>query len=952
MHKATPLIYAGALVAATAWLTFPALGAPATAEAPAASPAPSWPHQQSDIKPDAKAVFGTLPNGLRYIIFPNSEPPKRVSLRLHIAAGSLMEADDQQGLAHFMEHMVFNGTKHYKEDELIPLMQRKGIAFGAHANAYTSFDETVYMLDLPDIAADTLDLGFGVMRDQADGALLKPEEIDKERGVILSEKTSRDSVSYRLMEQQFEQILPGSLVSRRFPIGKADVIAKAPRERFLDFYSRYYVPERMTFVVVGDVDPQAMARRIEAAFSSMKSPQNPGKDPQLGEVRRGNGLQCAVFTDKEVRSTELSLTTVKDFVKKPDTSAQRISDLPLACANAMLSRRFERLAKKENSPIVSGSASHYELFNYAALDSVDVTATDDRWQDALPVLEQELRRAVQFGFTPSELEEIKANLLSSAEQAAKSADSRKSDDLATAIAKSINDGEVLSSPATDLEITKQGLATLTAEACHAALKETWSDAPVHLILTTKEAAADTKDILTKLHEESRSKPVEADANREAAAFGYESFGATGSIAKQTEVADFAISQWVLSNNVRVNFKRTDFEKNTIRLSARIGNGKLTQPKDKPGIDLFTTSVFEAGGLGKHSIDDLQQITAGRNVSTTLTIDTDAFVLSGKTTPQDLALQLRLMCAQLTDAGYRPEALRQFRMALPMIDQQLKHTPAGAMKNFQAWLHGDDPRFSMPATDVLAKYTMDDAKAWLNPELANGVMELSIVGDFDPAVLGKELLATFGALPPRLAAKPDLDQARTVNFPAPTNKTYTYETKIPQGVSIVVWKTQGLRERTREGRRLNLLAEIYQDRLREEIREKLGASYSPNAGASGDDALKGFGFLMGQSVGKPEDVEKLGTLMREIADKLAQEGANEDELERARKPLLSQLDATLRDNGYWLGTVLGQCQEDPDRIALARERMEDYQSITLREINAKAAEYFKAGNASIIAIKPR
>jgi zinc protease len=200
-----------------------------------------------------------------------------------------MEADDQQGVAHFLEHMVFNGSKDYPADDLVPKMQRLGISFGAHINAYTSFDETVYMLDLPDLSADTEKLGFSVMRNFADGALLAKEEIDKERGVILSEKVSRDNVETRIMEQQFAKLLPDSLVTKRFPIGVEDVIKSAPRDRFVDFYSQYYTPERMTFIVVGDIDPAAMKAIIETTFSSMVNPAQPGNHPNLGPIKQPEG---------------------------------------------------------------------------------------------------------------------------------------------------------------------------------------------------------------------------------------------------------------------------------------------------------------------------------------------------------------------------------------------------------------------------------------------------------------------------------------------------------------------------------------------------------------------------------------------------------------------------------------------------------------------------------------
>ena len=388
MQKATPLILVLILAATATFLSLRPNDAPSkppmttTEPAPVVAPPPPapipavgepvatektdtavakvtprpWPHATSDIAPDAGATFGELENGLRYIIYPNSEPPKRVSLRLHIAAGSLMEADDQRGLAHFLEHMVFNGTKNYSAADLIPRMQRLGIAFGAHANAYTSFDETVYMLDLPDLSEDTLKLAFTVMRDFGDGALLATEEIQKERNVILSEKVSRDSVNYRLMEQQFTALLPDSLLMKRFPIGTEEVIKSAPRDRFVDLYTRFYTPERMTFVVVGDIDPATVRARIESTFASMSNPKEPGADPALGQIRQPEGLETAVFHDKEVSSTDVSLMLVRPYVMKPDTTATRAENMPLDIAHSILDRRFERISKEKDSPVASGSS--------------------------------------------------------------------------------------------------------------------------------------------------------------------------------------------------------------------------------------------------------------------------------------------------------------------------------------------------------------------------------------------------------------------------------------------------------------------------------------------------------------------------------------------------------------------------------------------------------------------
>lgn len=913
----------------------------------------SWPHASSDIAPDSKAVFGQLPNGMRYLIYPNSEPPARISLRLHIAAGSLMEAEDQRGLAHFLEHMVFNGTKHHTAAELVPRMQRLGIAFGAHANAYTSFDETVYMLDLPDMSEQTMKLAFTVMRDFGDGALLDASEIDKERGVILAEKISRDSVGYRLMQQQFSKVLPDSLVTRRFPIGEEEVIRKASRERFTDLYTRYYTPNRMTFVVVGDVKPDDIQARIESAFSSMENPKNAGADPELGSIKPIEGIQASVFSDKEVDATEVSLTLVRDYKDKPDTVANRIEKMPLDIAHAIIGRRFERLSKEKNSPVAEGAAMDEILFNHIELGSIDVTVADDRWREVVPILEREFRRAIEHGFSESELAEAKSNLLNRYEQQVKQKATRKSEGIATVLARTINDHSVFSDPETDLAIARRGLDAINADVCHEAFRKFWQATGHHLILTTKEPPAKAEEELTKIFKGSQSNVVEAPISRAIRIFDYADFGKAGKIESQKEVADLGITQLVLSNKVRVNLKRSDFEQGKIRLLARVGAGKLGQPRRMPMLDSFAQAVFEGGGLGKYSNDELRQILAGKNVESTFAVAEDAFTISGTTTPADFATQLQLMCASLTDPGYREEALWQFRKGIPMLQQQIKHTPAGPEMEMTAWLHGNDSRFSVASADKLSSYEIRDAKKWLARELSKGPIELSIVGDFNQEEIIPELLSTFGALPRRGSLPDDIDELREINFPeAPASKTFTYDTKIPQAVAVAIWKTDGLRGNQQEFRRLNILASILGDRLREEIREKLGASYSPNAGADGSDALDDMGYIAAQSVGKPEDLDRLLETMRNLADDLSKNGATADELDRALKPILGMLDKSLRDNNYWLTTVMSQSQSDPKRLELARNRDADYRSITLEEINALAKKHLSRNKTLEVKIQPK
>ena len=914
-----------------------------------------WPQAKSDITPDPSAVFGKLENGMRYMILPNSEPPNRLSLRLHIAAGSLMEEEDQRGVAHFLEHMVFNGTKRHKDaNTLIREMQTRGIAFGAHVNAYTSFDETVYMLDLPDLKPDTMKLTFGVLRDFADGALLSAEEIDAERGVILAEKASRDSVEYRMMLKQFQTMLPGSLIGERFPIGEEVVIKNAPRQRFVDFYQKYYTPERMTFVAVGNIDAAELELTIKETFGTLVNPEKPGDDPAMGEVAIPEGVKPHIFSDPELTSTDVSLNLVRPFERKPDTKETRAARFPVEIAHSILGRRFERITKQEKSPVSGGSASKFALFNELEMGSVSLTAADDRWQEVVPVLEQELRRAKQHGFTEAELSEAKANLLNAYREEVKRKDTRKSDSLATAIASSVNQGSVFSTPEADLALAEEILNGITVAEVHADFVKFWEAPGYHLVLSTKKAPEDAAETLAKLYEKSADTAVEPPAARAMIPFGYTDFGTPGTIASTAEIKDLEITQIKLANNVRINLKKTDFEKNRIRMMARIGSGQLSQPKDTPMLDKFANAVFDGGGLGKHTNDELSEILAGRNASVGLSIGEDAFTLSGSTTPDDQLLQLQIMVASLTEPGYRPEALWQFQKAIPMLFQSIKHTTSGPMMEMNAWLHGGDFRFTIPTQEQISNYTIDQVKAWLTPELEKGYLELTIVGDFDQEALLKDLLATFGSLAKRDAAPPvKTALSRKVDFAEPpSEKTFSYESKIPQAAATAVWKTDGMRGNIPEVRRLNVLSEIYGDRLREEIREKLGASYSPNAAVGGSDALEGMGYLIGQSIGKPDDIPLLLTTMETIAKELSEKGATQDELNRALAPTLSNLEKTLRDNSYWLSTVLSQSQADPEKLELARSRDKDYRSITLKDINALAKKYYTQKNLHKISILPK
>lgn len=306
-------------------------------------------------KQDPRLIKGKLPNGLTYFIRPNAEPKGRFSIRLRVNTGSLNETDDIQGISHFLEHMVFNGSTHFKRGEMIPAMQKEGLGLGGDANAYTAFDETVYMMDVPSMKESTVNLAFTIMRDFADGALLEESAIDAERGIITSEYKARDSAGYRVMKEVFSIMLDGTRIPDRYPIGTLEVIRTAPREKFVNYYQTHYVPSQMQLVIAGDITPEQGKAWVEKYFGSMKK-DNYSFQTDRGALKTATETTAHWITNKEATSTEVSVNIARPYVKKPDTVANRNEDIPLNVAYAMLNRRLEKMAKNADCPFIPRKA--------------------------------------------------------------------------------------------------------------------------------------------------------------------------------------------------------------------------------------------------------------------------------------------------------------------------------------------------------------------------------------------------------------------------------------------------------------------------------------------------------------------------------------------------------------------------------------------------------------------
>lgn len=413
-------------------------------------------------KQDPQLIKGKLANGLTYFIRPNAEPKGRFSIRLRVNTGSLNETDDIQGVSHFLEHMVFNGSTHFKRGEMIPAMQKEGLGLGGDANAYTAFDETVYMMDVPSMKESTVDLAFTIMRDFADGALLEESAIDAERGIITSEYKVRDSAGYRVMKEVFSIMLDGTRIPDRYPIGTLEVIRTAPREKFINYYRTHYVPSQMQLVIAGDITPEQGKAWVEKYFGSMKK-DNYSFQTDRGTLKTATETTAHWITNKEATSTEASINIARPYVNKPDTVANRNKDIPLNVAYAMLNRRLEKMAKNADCPFISAEGGRADIVEAAEVDSIQTQADYKNWKAALAAIEQELRRAIEFGFNKEELAEARSNITAAAENAIKSWATAKSEDLASAIAQSAARDKVFTTPQEDWAISREVVENLTPE---------------------------------------------------------------------------------------------------------------------------------------------------------------------------------------------------------------------------------------------------------------------------------------------------------------------------------------------------------------------------------------------------------------------------------------------------------------------------------------------------------
>ena len=947
---ALPLI---ALLAACAADTGTISSTPAAADplplVSAKAPAPTWPHEASDLPVDPEFRFGQLPNGMRYVIRNNATPQGQAQVRMWVDSGSLAETENELGLAHFVEHMAFNGTTNVPEGEMVKLLEREGLAFGADTNASTGFDRTLYQLDLPRNEQYLLEIALFLMRETASEMTIAPEAVDRERGVVLAELRDRNNFQLRNIRDNWAFTVPDARYPQRLPIGTEESLKNATVDDLRSYYRREYVPANTTVMVVGDFDPDVVEAAIKYRFDNWQSAPMPAEpDPGPIDIER-QGL-TDLFIDP-AQDEQFTASRMGAYIDGPDSAAQRKTDVLRQIGYSIINRRLTRVARSADAPFRSAGVGTGDIFEIGRVSNLVVYVPDGGWQKGMETAVSEYRRAMAFGFTRSEVAEQVANIRNALENGVSGAATRSNAALMGELLRMLGNDSVPTTPASAMERFEAMEGEITPEAVLAAVRDEFVPLENPMLrFEGRQAPEGGTEAIRAAWDAAMAAPLEQGDMQEVAEWGYTDFGPAGEVVSDTIDNRLGIRQLRFANNLRVNLKNTDIEADRVRVQLSIDGGEMLNTREEP-LATALVGLLPQGGLGKHSFDDLQSVLAGSSVALNVSAGSEAFVMSNRTTPRDLELQLQLMTAAITDPGFRTEAELQYKRNVRNFFKTLDTTPGRALANrIEGILTDDDPRFALQSEEAYLEQNFAKLKDAIEDRWANGAMELALVGEFDQDEAIAIIARTLGALPKREESFQTYADRRERSFTSDRSlRTIEHEGEPDQAILQMRWPTRDDSD-LKETLVLELLQRVTQLELTDSLREELGEAYSPFVSASQSSVWTNYGtFTMGSSLA-PDRLDAARDAMLGVLAKLRGDSITQDTLDRARKPYLEVYDNTLKGNSGWMNLV-DRAQSESERIDRFQMGKDVLSSITLEEVQAAARKYLDPDSRLEIRVVP-
>jgi zinc protease len=937
-----------ALVAAMGLLVAaPACAAPAAAGS-ASSAGPADDPADPFTRPNPEAEIGKLPNGLTYGVMRRAGT-RQVSIILYVGAGSMDETESQRGVAHFLEHMAFNGSKNFPAGTVMKRFADIGVSIGRDQDAETSFDNTTFSLDISEITPDRLDMAFSWLRDVADGLLIQQSEVDRERGVIMSEYVGSRSAMAKIGEESEAFMLPDVLGPKREPIGMKQVISSVGADTIRRFHDTWYRPENSIVVAVGDLPREDLKAYIEAAFASWRDQTPAPPKPNLGHIDMSRPTAVLVAKEDRVPPT---LQVCRAMDKDPDERegvASRLRDFETALWQSTLSTRLSALANSANPPFVGAEVGRDQMFDVADAACVSVSLRDQNWKSALDAISAETRRLGRYGLTDEEYQEGLKGLQAQVEAEVGQAPTMTGAQLAQSIVSNLTQSGTFSTAEEDQRIGRLALAQLTRDKVQAEFNRVWTDAG-HPVITLVSPRGETDaQVLGTWKLAEAGPPPAPPAEHQGHPWAYASFGPPGAVVSREPLPDIDASRILFANGVRLNFKSSQNAQDRVEIRIRFGAGQQElATKDLPAAKLGATLLRE-GGLGKNDYEDTVRFCEGHACSLELSVNRDAFEIAGATRPSDLDVELQLITAYLSDPGFRPELNARIPTAVHTLYEVTRSEPG-----FAAALARDNalppPRIPLlPAEHDLDGVKSADFARILDPALKHDALEVTIVGDIDEATAEAAVAKTLGALPPRQWRDTARPNAPKVRYPPPSDRPVlaTHDGSPEKATVLATWPLfVWTPDKVREQRIVDLLGDIVQGEAIDDIRQRLGKAYSPVVDvdlARGGDQ----GSMTVVIDTAPDATAVVAGELKKIGQQLADGDITQAMLERARRPVLDNGATREISNPWWI-TMLDGSWAHPDQIAAAKTWESDYETIDLDEVKAEAKRWLTAEPLIVIA----
>jgi len=914
---------------------------------------------------DLALHIGELDNGLRYIVRQHDNPPGRAVIWLHIHSGSLNETDAQRGLAHYLEHMAFNGSENFPPGSVVPFFQSLGMTFGRDQNAFTSFEQTTYQLSLPDAKPETLRKGMSYFADVLHRLSLPPAEIDDERQIIQEERRRGLSGRQRTMFYVLERIAPGSIYGQRITIGTEETINSVQEPDFRDYYGHWYRASNATLLVVADADPNEVTAAIREQFGpAPKLPRPTPQDPRITAYEQSFAI---VASDPEIQSEQIRVARIEPARPPTTTVPQYREDLVARLAQRAFNRRIDTKVAAGGTSYLDGRTS---LSNEAGmLYSAELSgqAAPGKWRAALEELVLELQRARAFGFTDYEIEEARAQLLTGAERAVETEPTRPAAGLIRQMNAGVTAQEPILSAQQELDLLRVQLPAITAEEVSERFAREFDPTAVSFIAVLP-SSSDVPSEAELLELGTRAfgvKPTpEAETARPTELLAQ--LPTPGKVVETTAHAASGVSSAWLSNNVRVHHRFMDTQKNDVTIGISLLGGELLETADNRGVTQAAMVAWGRPATRHLSSSDIRDLMSDKKVSVRGGggggrgrrgggggggDDSISLTISGS--PDDLEAGFQLAYLLLTEPKIESAAFEQaMTRTRQMLAEAEKNPSRLGMRLASGAPYPVDVARTQPVTvEQIDHLTVDAAQAWLDRLIATSPIEVVVVGDL-PREKALDLISQYlGALPPRDRVNSGLfaDLRRLERPPGPRSLTRSVPTETPQ--AFVLSAFYGADEsNVADMRALNVAARILSTRMVKEIREEAQLVYSISAAARPGSTYPGFGTVLAASPTEPAKVPALLDKIASMYATLARDGVTAEELDVARKQFANTLDEQMREPRFWLGqmTRLDFRSVNLDDIVNAPA---DYQALTADQIRETFAKYYSPERSFVVVATP-